>query len=188
MTDGLNLDTSAGANYFADETNFIFRSEIEIYQPIIPDKTSLSSEFVYYDGGSRDKYELNNNFNYLINPRNRWGVNYNFVEDNLNPEYQTLELEYEHQFEQTIMVLKNTSRRYSDGWTADFSQHLDLYYPRDGYLLNLALSHYQGGEYVFKVGFEFSNLFAGDKFDLSSLNLWFNDQKTSNLDFKMDLK
>jgi hypothetical protein len=86
------------------------------------------------------------------------------------------------------MALKNTYRNDDSGWEKNFSQHLDLYYPRENYLINLALSHYNDGEYVFKVGFEFSDLFSGEKFSLSSLNLWFNDQQTSNLDFRMDLK
>ena len=188
LREGINLDTAAGANYFEDKSNFVFKSEIEIGQPFISEKNSLSSKFVFYNGGSRDKYELNNNFNYLVNSQNRLGVNYNFVKDNNESDYQTLELEYEHRFKQTIMVLKNTSRHYDSGWTADFAQHLDLYYPRDNYLLNLSLSHYNGGEYIFKVGFEFSDLFSRNKFNLSSLNFWFNDEKTSNLDFRMDLK
>lgn len=188
LCDGLNFDTAAGVNYFMDESNFIFRSGIEIEQPLIYDRTSLSSEFVFYNGDSRDKYEFNNNFNYFVNPRNRLGFNFNITEDNINPDYQSLELEYEHRFTQNIMVLKNISRRYDSDWTADFSQHIDLYIPRENYLLNLNLNHYNDGEYVFKVGFEFSDIFSGDKFNLSSLNLWFNDQQTSNLDFRLDLK
>ena len=188
LRDGINFDTAAGANYFKDKSNFVFKSKLEIDQPLIPKKTSLSSEFVLYNGGSREKYELNNSFDYLINDQNLFGVNYNLVEDDFNPDYQSLELEYEHRFKKTIMVLKNTSRRYDADWTADFSQHLDLYYPLDNYLLNFAISHYKGGDYVFKLGVQISDLFTGEKFNLSSLNLWFNDQKTTNLDFRMDLK
>ena len=116
------------------------------------------------------------------------GINFNHVEDNQNSDYQTLELEYEHRFEKTIMVLKNTSRHDDFGWIRDFAQHIDLYYPKDNYLLNLALSHYENGDYVFKIGFEFSDIFSGKNFDLSSLNLWYNTEKVSNLDFRMDLK
>lgn len=187
LVDGLNLDTAAGANYFENEANFVFRSEVKINQPLIPEKTSFSSGFVFYNGNSKDKYQLNNSFDYLINDQNLVGVNFNLVVDNKQTDYQTLELEYEHRFKQTIMVLKNTSRRYDSDWTPDFSQHIDFYYPRENYLLNLALSHYNGGEYVFKVGFQFSELFSGDKFNLSSLNLWVNNKKTSNLDFRIDL-
>lgn len=188
LRDGLDLDTAAGANYFENEFNFVFRSEIEINQPLIPEKTSFSSGFVLYNDNSKDKYELNNSFDYLFNQKNLLGFNFNLVKDNINPDYQSFELEYEHRFKKTIMVLKNTSRRYDSDWITDFSQHIDLYYPRENYLLNLALSHYNGGAYVFNVGFQFSDLFSGEKFNLSSLNLWFNDQKTSNLDFKIDLK
>lgn len=188
LRDGLKLNTAAGFNYFETESNLLLKSKIEINQPLIPEKTNFSSELLFYNGDSREKYELNNSFDYLVNASNLLGVNYNFVEDNFNSDYQSLELEYEHRFQKTIMVLKNTSRRYDGDWNTDFSQHLDLYFPRDNYLLNLALSHYDGGEYVFKIAFEFSDLFSGDKFNLSSFNLWFNDQQTSNLDFRMDLK
>ena len=187
VKDGVQLNTSAGANYFKEEFNFVFRSKIELEQPLISDKTFLSSEFVLYNGQSRDKYEMNNNFDYLINPQNLVGVNLNIIEDNINSNYQTFELEYEHRFKKTIMVLKNTSRHDDSGWRGDFSQHLDLYFPRDNYLLNLAVSHYDG-EYIFKIGFEFSDLFSGDSFNLSNLNLWYNNDDVSNLDFRIDFK
>ncbi|MFW6001531.1 MAG: tetratricopeptide repeat protein [Halanaerobium sp.] len=188
LRDGLDLDTSVGANYFENESNFIFSSEAKINQPLIPAKTSLSSALVFYNGGSRNKYEINNSFDYLINNQNLIGVNYNFVDDNYGSDYQSLELEYEHQFKKSTMVLKNTSRKYDAEWTADFSQHFDLYYPRDNYLLNFSVSHYQGGEYVLRAGVEFSDLFSGRIFDLSSLNFWLNDRQTGNLDFRLDLK
>ena len=188
LWDGINLKTSAGTNYFKSESNFVFKSEIETSNPVISKKTFLSSEFIFYNGDSKDKYELNNSFDYLVDNNNLLGINFNHVEDNQNSDYQTLELEYEHRFEKTIMVLKNTSRHDDFGWIRDFAQHIDLYYPKDNYLLNLALSHYENGDYVFKIGFEFSDIFSGKNFDLSSLNLWYNTEKVSNLDFRMDLK
>lgn len=188
LRDGINLESSAGINYFNSESNFVFKAEIETSYPLLAQANLLSSEFIYYNGNSRDKYELNNSFDHLINAKNLIGINLNLVEDNNNPDYQSLELEYEHRFKKVIMVLKNTSRNYDSTWIGDFSQHLDLYYPQENYLLNLALSHYQGGEYVFKVGFEFSDLFSTEKFSLSSLNLWTNTDEASNLDFRMNFK
>jgi hypothetical protein len=188
LRDGINLKTSTGINYFEDESNFVFKSEVETSSPLISKDNFFSSEFIYYNGSSRDKYELNNSFDHLINPKNLIGININIIEDNDNPDYQSLELEYEHRFKKVIMVLKNTSRNYDSTWIGDFSQHLDLYYPQENYLLNIALSHYQDGEYVFKVGFEFSDLFSGKNFSLSSLNLWTNTDEASNLDFRMNLK
>ena len=188
LKDGLNFNAAAGANYFQDQSNFIFKSKLELDQPIILDKTAFSSEILYYSGESRDKYELNNNFDYLINSKNILGVNYNFLEDNTGSDYQSLELEYEHQFKKIIMVLKNTSRNYDAGWDADFSQHIDLYYPHKNYLLNLSLSHYDGGEYILRAGVDFSDLFSGRLINLSRLNLWLNDKKTANLNFRLDLK
>lgn len=188
LRDGINLESAVGVNFFKNESNFLLKSKLEMSQPLISEKTVFSSEFLYYNGETRDRYELNNNLDYLIDEQNLVGVNYNLVEENINSDYQSLELEYEHKFKKIIMVLKNSSRRYDADWIKDFSQHLDLYFLREGYLLNLALSHYTDGEYVFKVGFEFSDLFSGDEFSLSSLNLWFNDQQTSNFDFRLDLK
>lgn len=188
LRDGIDLETSAGANYFKNESNFVFRSEVEIDQPLIPSRNHFSSEFVYYKGESRDKYELNNSWDYLFDKDNLMGANFNFIEDNENTDYQTFELKYEHRFKKIIMVLKNSSRNYDSGWINDFAQHLDLYYPKDNYLLNLTLSHYNDGEYVFKLGFEFSDIFSGKNFSLSNLNLWFNTEKTSNLDFRIYIK
>lgn len=188
LRDGINTKTSAGINYFNSESNFIFKSKVETTQPIISENNFFSSEFIFYNGQSKDKYQLNNSFDYLIDNQNLLGLNLNFVEDNENPDYKTLELEYEHRFEKNIIVLKNTSRHDDSGWTPNFAQHIDLYYPKDNYLLNLALSHYQNGDYVFKVGFEFSDIFSGKNFDLSSFNFWLNTEKVSNLDFRMDLK
>lgn len=188
LKDGLNFESSAGINYYKNDSNFVFKSKLETGYPLLSRKNLLSSEFIYYNGSSRDKYELNNSFDHLVNPKNLIGVNLNLIEDNDKPDYQSLELEYEHRFEKVIMVLKNTSRNYDSTWIGDFSQHLDLYFPQENYLLNLALSHYQGGEYVFKVGFEFSDLFSGEKFSLSSLNLWTNTDEASNLDFRVNLK
>ncbi|MGM0500119.1 MAG: tetratricopeptide repeat protein [Bacillota bacterium] len=188
LRDGINLKTSTGINYFEDESNFVFKSEVETSSPFIAKDNFFSSEFVFYNGGSKDKYELNNSFDHLVDNNNLWGINFNLIKDNDNSDYQILELEYEHRFEKTIMVLKNTSRHDDSDFIGDFAQHIDFYYPRDNYLLNLALSHYENGDYVFKVGFEFSDVFSGNKFDLSSLNLWFNTEKVSNLDFRMDLK
>ena len=188
LSEGVNIEAAVGGNYFENESNFLIKSKLELNQPLISEKTAFSSELLLYNGETKDNYQLNNNFDYLIDEQNLVGFNYNLVENNKKSDYQSLELEYEHRFKKIIMVLKNSSRRYDADWTADFSQHLDLYYPRENYLINLALSHYNDGEYVFKVGFEFSDLFSGEKFSLSSLNLWFNDQQTSNLDFRMDLK
>ncbi|MGM0548857.1 MAG: tetratricopeptide repeat protein [Bacillota bacterium] len=188
LKDGLNFESSVGINYYKNDSNFVFKSKLETGYPLLSRKNLLSSEFIYYNGSSRDKYELNNSFDHLVNPKNLIGVNLNLIEDNDKPDYQSLELEYEHRFEKVIMVLKNTSRNYDSTWIGDFSQHLDLYFPQENYLLNLALSHYQGGEYVFKVGFEFSDLFSGEKFSLSSLNLWTNTDEASNLDFRVNLK
>ena len=192
LRDGVNLEAEAGSNYFKDNSNFVFRSEIEIDPPLIAEETSFSSGLVFYNGGTKDKYELNNNFDYLVDNKNLLGVNYDFIVDNKNFDYQTLELEYEHRFKKAIMVLKNTSRHSDSGWKKFFAQHIDLYYPTDNYLLNLAFSYYEGGDYVFKVGFEFSDIFSGKNFNLSNLNLWVNNdnnkKNVSNLDFRIDLK
>jgi len=186
LNDGINSEISAGVNHFKDEFNLLLGAEIELAPPLLFNKTNFSSTFNFYQGDSKDKIELNNSLNYFFNSKNRAGISFEIVKNDAS--YQNLELEYEHRFKKIIMVLKNSSRHYSTGWISDFSQHLDFYYPRDNYLLNFRISHYQDGENLFKVGFEFSNLFSKHKYSLENLNLWFNNQQTGNLDFRLNLR
>ncbi|RCW52995.1 lipopolysaccharide assembly protein LapB [Halanaerobium sp. ST460_2HS_T2] len=186
LNDGINSEISAGVNHFKDEFNLLLGAEIELAPPLLFNKTNFSSTFNFYQGDSKDKIELNNSLNYFFNSKNRAGISFEIVKDDAS--YQNLELEYEYRFKKIIMVLKNSSRHYSTGWISDFSQHLDFYYPRDNYLLNFRISHYQDGENLFRVGFEFSNLFSEHKYSFENLNLWFNNQQTGNLDFRLNLR
>ena len=186
LKDGLEAEFKAGTNYFKQDFNLFLNAGIDLKQPLAAEKTDFSSTINYYQGDSRDRIELNNSLNYYFNQQKRLGVNLNFREARVD--YQSLELEYEYKFTKNSIVLKNSSRHYDTGWTADFSQHLDLYLPRANYLLNLSLSRYQDGEKVVKVAFEFTDLFSRENYSLKNLNFWFNDQKTANLDFRLDLK
>jgi hypothetical protein len=186
LKDGLKAEVKAGSNYFQQELNLFLSAGIDIKQPLTTEKTDFSSTLNYFAGESRDQIELNNSFNYYFNPKNRLGINFNLRE--ASTDYQSFELEYEYKFTKNSIVLKNTSRHYDSGWTADFAQHLDFYFPRDNYLLNLSLSRYQDGEKVVKLGFEFSDLFSDKKYNLEKLNLWINNQQTGNLDFKLNLR
>lgn len=186
LKDGLKAEFKLGSNYFKQDFNFLLSAGFDFKPPLTAEKIDFNSSLNYYQGESRDYLELNNSFNYQFNPKNRLGINLNHRE--ARTDYQSLELEYEYRFTKNSIVLKNTSRHYDSGWTADFSQQLDFYLPRDKYLLNFSLSRYQDGEKVVKVAFEFSDLFNRENYSLKTLNFWFNDQKTSNLDFRLDLK
>ncbi|MGP3778759.1 tetratricopeptide repeat protein [Halanaerobium saccharolyticum] len=186
LKDGLEAEFKLGSSYFQQDFNFLLSAGFDFKPPLTTEKIDFSSKLNYYQGESRDYLELNNSFNYHFKPKNRLGINLNFRE--ARTDYQSLELEYEYQFAKNSIVLKNISRHYDSGWTADFAQKLNIYLPRANYLLNLSLSRYQDEEKVVKVAFEFSDLFSRENYSLRNLNFWFNDQKTANLDFRLDLK
>lgn len=185
IRDGLTFEGSGGVSVLRGETNYLARGNISIEKPILSSKISLDS-FVNLEGGENKKSHYNGSFNYNLNDKNTLGVYINFYESAKSSDYQTIELENEYKYKKSVITLKNTSRHASSGWNYDFAQHLDLYYPTDNFLLHFTLSHYDGGEYVFRAGFELSDVFLTEKWKINNLYSWINNKSTGMINVRFD--
>lgn len=186
IRDGLTIKGSGGVSVLRGATKYLARGNINIKKPILPSKMSLNSSVNFIGDVGNKELHYNNNFNYILNPKNTLGIYVKFFESDENPYYQTIELENEYKYKNYVITLKNTSRHDSSGWNYNFSQHLDLYYPTDNYLLHFTLSHYDGGEYVFRAGVELSDIFLNNDWKINNLNSWINNKNTSVINIRFD--
>ncbi|MCF8000631.1 MAG: hypothetical protein K9K76_02055 [Halanaerobiales bacterium] len=187
IKDGLKIEGSGGIRFLKNEINFLARTNLSIKRPILPPKMSLDSN-LNFSGGKNSEIHYNSKLNYILNSKNTLGLFINFYEFNDQKDYQTVELQNEYKYKNSVITFKNTSRHNVDGWNYDFSQHLDLYYPFDSYLLHLTLSHYDGGEYVFRAGFEISDIFLNEEWKINNLYSWLNNKSTGMINVKLDRK
>ena len=186
IRNGIQIEGSAGLNLYEDELNYILRAKLKksIYHNI-----KWSGGIEYLSGGENKNINYTASLNYKIDQKNTLGFYlnaYDYVQKN---DYQTLELEEQYRFNNdSVLVFKNTSRYDSAGWTLDFSQHLDYYYPRDNYVMHFTASRYKGGEYVFRFGIEMSNKVLNKNLELESFNSWINSKRAANLDMRFNLR
>lgn len=186
IKDGLTFKGSGGISVSSKKINYLARGNMSIKTPILPSKMSLESN-INFVSGENQKIHYNTNFNYILNSKNTLGLYINFYDSDKESNYQSIELENEYKYKNSLITLKNTSRHNNNsGWNYDFSQHLDLYYPIDNYLLHFTLSHYDGGEYVFRAGFELSDIFLNEGWKINNLNSWLNNKSSGMINVRFD--
>ena len=187
IKDGLTIEGAGGIRFLKEEINFLARGNLSIKRPILPTKMSLDSN-VNFSGGENKTIHYNSNLYYSLNSKNTLGLFINFYEFDIQSDYQTIELQNEYKYKNSVITFKNTSRHNIDGWNYAFSQHLDLYYPYNNYLMHFTLSHYDGGEYVFRAGFEISDVFLNEEWKLNNIYSWVNNKSTGMINVRLDRK
>lgn len=193
IKDGINFETSAGITY-DDEINYLLRSELQFKYPALKKPLELKTYIDFISGGDNEKITYNSDLKYKLKNDDVLALYLeanDFSADDSNEleektDYQLLELEYQKKMEKSLISFKNTSRHDESGWTADFSQHLDYYYPLESYLLNFKLSHYKGGEYVFRFGVDISDILLNNNWKLNNFNSWINSEKAAKIDMRFD--
>ncbi len=186
IRNGIKIEGSAGLNLYDDELNYLLRAKLN--KPMYRNM-KWSGGIEYLSGGKNKNINYNASFNYKIDQKNTLGFYLNAYDYEQKTDYQTIELEEQYRFNgDNVIVFKNTSRHDSTGWTLDFSQHLDYYYPRDNYVMHFTASRYKGGEYLFRFGIEISNKILNKNLELESFNSWINSKRAANLDMRFNLR
>ncbi|MGM0410976.1 MAG: tetratricopeptide repeat protein [Bacillota bacterium] len=186
INDNLDFSTALGLNYWNADSNFLLRTKLNFIPENFKNRLRLSTSFNLTAGGERKNINFYNNLSYLLNEKNSLALNLNVFESKNFNDYQNLELEYKHKWDKSTIILKSISRNDKSGLTLDFSQNINVYYRLDRYLLNMNISHYKGGEYVFKTGIELSNLDFLSDWKISRLNSWFDNKNNGKLSLEIE--
>ena len=188
INNNINITGLTGINYKNNIINYLLRSEMEIESFSFLKNLSFKNSNNVIISNSKNKFDIYNYLDYKIKKKNNIAFNFNsfFVENSTN--YQNLNLEYKHKWSELTGILGVTSRVDSSGFTLDFSQDIQIYYPIEQYLFNFKLSHYKGDEYVFRAGIEMTDIEINSNWVVKRLNGWINNKNTAKLDLRFEKK
>ena len=183
IQDGVLMDIAVGPSFDNWEPALNLNTSIYLTDPVTPPDLELSFSSNISGLDSLNNFSINSYLTYDINYNQKAGIRYSFIDPWIENSsfYRDLDIEYIHNFERIILLLRNKSRFYENESFLDFSQQIELYYPLEVLGINFTGSRYHDSTKSFRFGIELGDRDLSDKYRLRSLTGWINDQKNVNI-------